>query len=413
MLPKINNKSFLECTEVDFQVLKENPDYRENEYIDYKKNFAFLEMPKGKDRNVKVLEFKSDVCAFANAEGGYLIFGISDENGCAKEIIGIDIPDDNTDKFELERRNNLNGIYPRTPYLKFHFIKLQNEKYVVIIFVKHDSFAPYTHIENESSYFMYKRSGNGKRIMSYMELKNMFNQSLSLDKEIHNYRAERIDYYKSQAETEDSIYSRFMLLHIIPETFLDSSYNQNMFVLEKAKGMHFSTIFSEIGCSGISMPCVDGLRYISYGDNPIQSECFVKNNGIVECFLPLDDITLGIGRCKYSKGFIPFEFIWGKIESVCSGYADKFKLIYQNEKIFMCISIIGCKGVTSEGGEIVWFRKEIDRNLILCSPVFTNNLSNDEEIKLVLKKLNIEFLLSIGVKEDEKLNKLIKEVYDV
>ena len=38
---------------------------------------------------------------------------------------------------------------------------------------------------------------------------------------------------------------------------------------------------------------------------------------------------------------------------------------------------------------------------------------DDEEIKLVLKKLNIEFLLSIGVKEDEKLNKLIKEVYDV
>jgi len=314
MLPKINNKSFLECTEADLEILKENSDYRENEYIDYKKNFAFLEIDKGKERNAKISEFKSDVCAFANAEGGYLIFGISDANGCAEQIIGIDISDDNTDKFEFERRNNLNGIYPRTPYVKFHFVKLQNGKYVVIIFVKHDSFAPYTHIENESSYFMYKRSGNGKRIMSYTELKNMFNQSLSLDREIYNYRTERIDYYKNQAETEDSIYSRFMLLHIIPETFLDSSYNQNMFVLEKTNGMQFSTMFSEMECNNISMPCVDGLRYIPYRDNAINSECYVKNNGVVESFLPLDNITLRIGKGEYPNGFIPCGWIWKKLK---------------------------------------------------------------------------------------------------
>lgn len=412
MLPKINNKSFLECTESDLEVLIENPDFRESDYIDYKQDFPFLKMPKGKERDSKISEFRSDICAFANSEGGYIIVGITDKNGCAEEIVGVDISDDNTDKFELDRRNNLNGIYPRIPYLKFHFVKLQNKKYVVIIFVKHDSFAPYTHIENQSSYFMYKRSGNGKRIMSYMELKNMFNQSISLDKEIYNYRIERIDYYRNQAETEDSIYSRFMLLHIIPETFLDSSYNQNMFVLEKTKEMHFSTIFSQIGCNGISMPCVDGLRYIPYRDNSIQTECFVKNNGVVECFLPLDDTTLHINSSRHPNGFMPWEYIWENIEPVFSGYADKFKLIYQNEKIFMCISIIGCKGVTSENDELSSFRKDIDRNLILCSPVFVSDLSNDDENELIIKKLNIEFLLSIGVKNNYELTKLIQEVYN-
>ncbi len=29
MLPKINNKSFLECTESDLEVLIDNPDYRD------------------------------------------------------------------------------------------------------------------------------------------------------------------------------------------------------------------------------------------------------------------------------------------------------------------------------------------------------------------------------------------------
>ena len=76
MLPQINGKSFLECTENDFSELIENEDYRENEYIDYKQTFSFLGMPKGKERDAKKSEFKSDVCSFANAEGGYLIFVI-------------------------------------------------------------------------------------------------------------------------------------------------------------------------------------------------------------------------------------------------------------------------------------------------------------------------------------------------
>lgn len=413
MLPKINNKSFLECTEEDFESLIENPDYRENEYIDYKEDFPFLKIPKDKksERNSKISEFKSDVCSFANAEGGYLIFGISDENGCAKEIIGIDIPDDNTDKFELDRRNNLNGIYPRIPYIKFNFIKLQNGKYIVVIFVKRDNFVPYTHIKNESCYFMYKRSGNEKKLISYAELKNMFNQSLVLDKEICNYRTERINYYKNQAEAANNSLSRFLLFHIIPETFLDASYNKNMFVLNKFYGKSFSSIFSEFHCETIAIPCVDGLRY-AFNSEP--SECYIYNNGIVECCYIFDDTTLYVDKNKYPNDFIPWKSVWDKLQNTYRKYKEKFKDIYSDDKIYLCVSIIGCKGVTSED-EVGYFRHkgEIDRDLVMCSPVCINNLNDDSENELILKKLYIEYLLSIGVRQDKKLTELIKEVYDV
>lgn len=46
MLPKINGKSFLVSSEEDLKLLIDNPDYRENEYIDYKRTFSFLEMEK-------------------------------------------------------------------------------------------------------------------------------------------------------------------------------------------------------------------------------------------------------------------------------------------------------------------------------------------------------------------------------
>lgn len=416
MLPKINNKSFLECTAEDLQVLIDNPDFRENEYIDYKKNFAFLEFPKDKKELIanKILEFKNDICSFANAEGGYLVFGISDENGCAKEIVGIDIPEENTDKFELDRRNNLNAISPRVPYLKFKFIKLPNDKYVLIIYIKHDNFAPYMHIENERNYQIYTRSGNGKRTMTYAELKNMFNQSLVLDKEIFNYRTERINYYKNQAEATTDTRSRFLLFHIIPETFLDSSYNKNMFVLDRFNRRNFSSIFSEFRCATTAIPCVDGLRYVQYDNHYEPSECYVYNNGIIECYSVFDDTVLRADEQKYPNGFIPWKYIWDKLQNTYENYKEKFKDIYTSDKIYLCVSIIGCKGVTSES-ETGFFRHmgKIDRDLVMCSPVCVDNLNDDNENELILKRLYIEYLLSIGVRQNEKLTELIKEVYDV
>ena len=160
MLPQINGKSFLECTETDLKTLVDNTDYRENEYIDYKLNFAFLEMSRGKERDAKKAEFKSDVCSFANAEGGYILFGIREKNGCASVIEGIDIPNDNTDKFELDRSSDLTGIQPKTPSIQFHFVNLESGKYIVILFIRHDGFAPYIHLVDEKDYRIYKRYAN-------------------------------------------------------------------------------------------------------------------------------------------------------------------------------------------------------------------------------------------------------------
>ena len=130
MFPTINGKSFMDCTEVDLKALIDNSDHRENDYIDYKATFAFLEIEKNDPRKAELLaEFRSDICHFANAEGGYLIYGIKDKQGMANEIIGVTIPGNNLDKFELERKNNLVPIMPKIPSVKFKFIPLENQKY--------------------------------------------------------------------------------------------------------------------------------------------------------------------------------------------------------------------------------------------------------------------------------------------
>lgn len=412
MLPQINGKSLLLCNQDDLRVLLDNADFRENEHIDYKQTFSFLEMPNGKERNAKINEFKSDICSFANSEGGFLIFGISDDNGCASELIGIEIPDDNTDKFELDRRNNLANILPRTPYLKFHFIKLENGRFVVIIYIKRDNFAPYVYVEDEKNYKIYKRTGNRKQIIMYSELKNMFMQSLSLEKEILSYRTNRIRYFQGQEDDSYGTYSKFLLLHIIPEHFTDTSYNENIFVLEKSQKYSFANIFSHFSCSHFSIPCVDGIRFVSTSDIGPHSEGVIFNNKIVECFFPLK--LASDTSPRYPNGFLACKYLWEKIEKAIRKYVDVFDNLLDEQKVYIGISIVGCKGMATTSQEeafINFSNSQIDRNQIVCQPVEFENTNDDEIVETVLKKLYIEFALSVGRKHDETLNRYIKDVY--
>ena len=405
MLPTINGKSFMDCTEADLQELLDNPDYRENDYIDYKATFAFLEIEKNDPRKADLFaEFRSDICHFANAEGGYLIYGIKDKQGMASEIIGVTIPNNNLDKFELERKNNLVPIMPKLPPVRFKFILLENQKYVVIISVSRDSYTPYLHLEGEKDFRIYKRVGNGKRPLSYMELKNMFIQSRSLEQDVLSYRKNRISYFRDNNDSVAGKGLRFLLLHIIPETFTDSSYNKNVFQLERSGKAKFSPMFSEMGCSGRAIPNVDGLRYTHYKS---VTECFATNNGIVECFLPLDNDYTGTFEQRGYE-YLAHGVVWDRIQSVVEYYSTYILPSIDASRVFICISIIGCKGLITESKSMMFFgdNSTIDRNELLCAPVvfFKNDDSHES-----LEQLKVEYLLSIGIRHGKELDAFVEK----
>lgn len=292
------------------------------------------------------------------------------------------------------------------PNIRFNFIPLHTGKFVVIIFIKHDSFAPYTHIENEVNYKFFKRAGNGKVTMTYTEIRNMFNDSIALDKEIENYRKERISFYQDRFEDENDHYSKFILLHVIPDTFLDVDYNHNLFAIEKKKGPVFSRIFSEFRCNTPSIPCVDGLKFFSYSFSNTPSICYIYNNGIMECFQSLKEI--------YHTGdeFFPSEYIWGKIDSALEGYLEVFRENQLADRVYVCISIFGCQGMISESASYdTLYKGTIDRSIIKCTPTAIDDISDNDLISYCKKKIYVDYLLSIGVKHNEDLENYIKELF--
>ena len=407
ILPTLNGKSFLDCTEEDLQELIDNPDYRENEFIDYKETLAFLLIKKeNPERQNKIVEFRNDVCAFANADGGYLIYGITDEKGMAKEIIGIDIPNNNTDKFELERKNNLASIMPKIPSLQFGYIPLRNGKFVVVIQIRKDGFAPYIHLENDTNYKAYKRVGNGKSPIGYVELKKMFNQSLSLENEVHEFRKKRINFHREQEDEPNKRNLKFILFHIIPDSFSDSSTRRNMFLLHKQNpSLDFCSIFRKLCGSCLVYPNVDGMRFAGRG---IESWGLIYNNGIAECYCASSDYWM----CNQTNQKVSFAYkaFWDDVQPVVWNYIETMKEMLETKRLFLCISVLGSKDVISRINQYGQATGVIDRNTILCNPIIIEDMTDKEDVKTALKWLKMEYFLSLGINDGKEFNQLMAEV---
>jgi hypothetical protein len=203
-----------------------------------------------------------------------------------------------------------------------------------------------------------------------------------------------------------------MLIHFIPETFLDSSYNQNIFVLNRLKGINFPSIFSTFGCHDMSIPNCDGIRCIPNTSYYKHRECSVRNNGVVECFIPLEGYAR-FDSDKYPDGYFAWKALWEKINDVFYKYCDVFKRIELFGKTYVSISIIGCKDVTTENEEFnYYYIGKIDRNEVLCNPISIEDLIDGEQQELTLKKLYVDYLISIGIKYNKELTTYLKELYE-
>lgn len=401
MLPEINGKSFLECTEDDLKLIIGNPDFRENEHLEYKETFSFLVCEKEK-KPERIAEFRSDVCAFANADGGYLFFGIKEDGHGIPDVIN-GIPVDNPERFEREIGDKLTPVNPRRPNISFNFVRLENGNYVVIIYVRHDAFSPYVHLENVKDYRIYKRYGNSKVVASYADVRNMFTQAVVLEKEIEQFRKERIDYY-SQMGDDSKTYRQFMMLHIFPESFLDNSYDQPLFVLERKKHP-FSSIFSKFCCYDGSIPMVEGLRFPGNSD---ETEGRLFNNGVAEFFYSLSPIFCG-DFCPKEKSF-SWEYYWEIIEGSISSYLIQLQGIFQVEKLYVGFSLIGLKNIISDYSTH-GMNAKIDRDKLIMNTIAID-CNNEESLSLGIKRMKLDYLLSLGIKYNKVINELISEIHE-
>jgi hypothetical protein len=174
-------------------------------HLDYKETLDLS----GRDEKK---EFLRDVTAFANAEGGLLIYGVREERkdgkptGVAAEIVGIPLsnPDEETLRIEQLLRD---AIDARLPTKQIHPLHLHDDSYVLLIRVPASLRAPHMVVLGETRRF-YLRVTGGNQDMSTAQIRDAVLRTQGIEERIRAFVKTRL----RKIQTGHPLW----MLHIIP-----------------------------------------------------------------------------------------------------------------------------------------------------------------------------------------------------
>ena len=277
------DKELEQITEEDLQRLVINK-VVENRTLEYKE-----ELPK--KTNEEKIKFYKEISSFANALGGDIIYGISEnsETRVPEKVKGLDV--ESVDE-EIARLSSMisNGIEPRIiPAPKMQSVKLSNEKTVIIIRLYRSWTAPHR-ICFDKNHRFWIRDNNSKHEMDITELRNAFNLSGNMEERIQKFRMDRMQKILAN-ETPillPSENSSFLILHLIPLASFhpDPQYfdiKKNKEILDKFMiPMCSASLNNSNGIWWKKRNNFDG--FLTHQENRNNDICYVQffRNGVIE-----------------------------------------------------------------------------------------------------------------------------------
>jgi|GEM_PF-5201948 Predicted transcriptional regulator containing an HTH domain and an uncharacterized domain shared with the mammalian protein Schlafen len=209
-----NGKRFEDWEEAEVQYFIDEK-IPEGKHLDYK---AELHLETGDQRR----EFVADVSAFANTDGGYLVYGIAEgESKDPADLCGIDIIG-TPDEIKLRILNIVRDtVQPRIAGIQIICFKLSNEKFALIIKIPASLFGPH----RTSDRHFYVRTTAGKDSLDVHGIRSAFLQSETLRTASQNFRLDRLSQImNNDTPIEFSSDSR-MVIHLIPLASLRPNFS--------------------------------------------------------------------------------------------------------------------------------------------------------------------------------------------
>lgn len=213
------SKPIDQLTETDLKAFIDRAE-PEGELLDYKEKLEI-----GSDGEKK--EFLKDVCSFANASGGYLIFGVEElrdsnykKTGLPGQIFGIENVTDQTliSMLDILRA----GIQPRIQGVVVSpLIGKFSKGPVIVMYIPRSWSRPHmVGFKNDESRF-WSRHNNSKYFMNLDEIRRAFALSDSLTDRIAAFRTERVNSIRAATPPTQTVPPGKIILHLLPISAFD------------------------------------------------------------------------------------------------------------------------------------------------------------------------------------------------
>ena len=193
----------------------------ESRFLDYKESLPSDEV-----------ELLKDVSAFANTQGGVIVYGIREDNTVPTEIAPLSVIDEDKTLNQLSNwiRANLD---PNLSEFYFDLIEVKSGK-VVVLRIPQSPNAP--HMIAKGSAKFYSRGAAENTAMDSFEIRSAFLASESLVEKVNAFREHRAVTIGDNALPFNLIERSIAVLHIIPLSAFQRPHNFSIAELRKALG---------------------------------------------------------------------------------------------------------------------------------------------------------------------------------
>lgn len=362
----LNNKPLDLVEESDLQSLIEDK-IAESKVIDYKRC-----LPGSSDLDKK--EFLRDVSSFANASGGYLIYGIEEEKGEPVRICGLHGIDPDKEILRLESIVRT-GIAPRIQIL-IDYVTLENGNIVILVRIPKSWASP--HMVTKGSPKFYSRNSKGRWDLDVSEIRSAFLLSETTAERIRDFRAERLSKIMAGDTPTPLNESPKSVLHVIPIAAFDSGTKLDISAIETKTFSNNKYLLptSVYDVHRGNRYNFDGL--LTY-DRNLKSYVQLFRNGIIEV---VDSLRF-YGSINSHK-CIHIERYEHEMLKAIDKYVEIEKQLGVDPPFFLMISLLGVNGVGIFVDDLHAYEgAPIDRDVLLVPEILVENF--DYELDVLMK----------------------------
>lgn len=316
-------------------------------------------------------EFLADISAMANSQGGYILIGIAEKDGAAKELLGIEGSADQLIlRYEQIART---ALQPRIPDLSFKPVTLRSGRFVLVIAIPQSFDGPHRVIYQGKNAF-FARAGAGKYEPDVTELRAMFMKTISIAERVRAFHESRVSNVISQ-KTPIGFSLPALVMHIMPLSALSGANQLNMRALHDKWQKFVPTGSGNLYSLGRRVN-LDGILVFA-GPEPVDVYTQIWKNGTIETC-----VKLFVGTDRLNNPYIHADYIEQPLVRSIQSQITALDEIGVKGPFAIHVTLLGLKAVALEWGKGFHIGREaqkFDRNPIPLPEILIPSAPKDDK----------------------------------